>query len=220
MKKLKWIPVEDFAAFSASVQGGAAYAPTGTADFGVHEMHTRAAVCDGDDTMPYDVDVFRFFDDCGLWFLCLCPEEQEARMEKLVAALGLSGIGGKISSGCGSFSVEDCIYLDEPFDPQTEWLSQALQAETGRYLLLSSCLPGEEELDAVIPEASYQLVRRGGFVQSETHAPQPLKKDTQYFISAGAVLTERFQGTLFEVGSGGRHPVYRYSRPVFLGVSL
>ena len=30
----------------------------------------------------------------------------------------------------------------------------------------------------------------------------------------------RFDGTVFDVGNGGRHPILRYSRPVLLGVSL
>ena len=41
----------------------------------------------------------------------------------------MSGIGGKTSAGYGSFEIEDVIFLDEPFDDQTEWLHDALAQE-------------------------------------------------------------------------------------------
>ena len=135
-------------------------------------------------------------------------------------SLGYSGIGGKTSSGFGAFHLDDLVYLDAPFADETEWLSSALHTDADRNLLLTSCLPAERELDAVIPSASYQLVRRGGFVQSDSYAAAPQKKQTQYFLSSGAVVGKRFSGGLFDVGQHGNHPVYRYSRPSFLGVDL
>ena len=46
------------------------------------------------------------------------------------------------------------------------------------------------------------------------------KKKTQYFLAAGSLLPRRFEGDLYEVGPGGAHPVYRYGRPILLGVTL
>lgn len=220
VKKLRWLPVSDFGAFADSVRGGAPYAPRCREEFGVHKVYTRAAISDGKDAAPYDVGAFIFHENCGLWFICLCPDDCDEMMEGLVSALGHSGIGAKVSSGFGSFAVDDLIYLDEPFDEQTEWLSKALGAEGSHSLLLTSSLPSDCELDAALSSASYQLIRRGGFVLSESYAEQAYKKQTQYFLSAGSVLQTRFKGELYDVGNGGRHPVYRYSRPVFLGVSL
>lgn len=181
---------------------------------------TRAAVSDSEDAVPYQVGAFRFDDDCGLWFIAECREEDASWLEYLVTMLGYSGIGGKTSSGFGAFHLDDLVYLDDPFDDETEWLSSALHTDADRYLLLTSCLPAESELDAVIPSASFQLVRRGGFVQSDSYAAAPQKKQTQYFLSSGAVVGKRFSGGLFDVGQHGNHPVYRYSRPIFLGVDL
>ena len=132
----------------------------------------------------------------------------------------MSGIGGKTSAGYGSFEIEDVIFLDEPFDDQTEWLHDALARESNSYLLLTTALPETEDLEAVLEGAYYQLTRRGGFIQSETYAAEPQKKDTQYFLAAGSVLKRKFSGGLFNVGRSGNHPVYRYSAPVLLGVSL
>lgn len=220
VKKLKWIPVPAFEAFSLSVRGGTPYVPQEKDGFGIHQVFAKAAVSEGADAMPYEVGTFRFFDNCGLWFLCFCRDEDAQWLEKLVASLGHSGIGGKISSGYGSFHVEDLIDLDAPFDGQTQWLAEALHQEGESQLLLTTCLPDDDELDDIIASASYQLVRRSGFIQSETYSHEPLKKETQVFLAAGSVVKKRFRGTLFEVGNKGAHPVLRYSQPVFLGVSL
>ena len=220
MKKLRWIPVGAFEDFSASVHGGEQYIPDEDAAFGVHAGHTRAAVTGGEDAIPYQVGTFRFYDDCGLWFICCCPEADGEYYARLVTLLGVGGVGGKVSTGCGSFEVEDFIFLDEPFDAQTEWLNSALNSESARYLLLTTALPADGELDGVLDGAFCQLVRRGGFVQSENYAAVPQKKATQYFLAVGSVLPRRFDGALWQVGGSGEHPVYRYSSPVLLGVSL
>lgn len=220
VKKLRWLPVCAFGAFSDSVHGGKPFIPEETESFGVHEDHAKAAVTENADAEPYQVGAFRFREDCGLWFMLCCPEQDGSYYETLLRLLGMSGIGGKISAGYGSFELDDVIFLDEPFDGQTQWLSEALLRDSSAYLLLTTALPADHELEAALDGAFYQLTRRSGFVQSEAYAETPQKKDTQYFLSAGSVLKHRFSGGLLQVGSGGKHPVYRYSSPVFLGVPL
>lgn len=223
VKKLRWVPMEDFEVFSACVKSGDAYIPSESTSFGVHQEQTRASLNDGADALPYQVGTFRFADDCGLWFVCLCPDDDSDRMEDLISSLGVSGIGGKTSSGLGRFHIEDVIVLDCPedaFDAQTEWLYEALHRADGRSMLLTSSLPTDEELDGVLPEASFQLVRRSGFIRSDTYAEEPMRKETQFFLAAGSVVTQRYEGAVYTVASAGTHPVYRYSKPIFLGVSL
>ena len=55
---------------------------------------------------------------------------------------------------------------------------------------------------------------------SNTYAPTPRKKQTQYFLSAGSVLKNRYRGEVYRIGTQGNHPVLRYSKPIFLGVNL
>lgn len=74
-------------------------------------------------------------------------------------------------------------------------------------------------MDAAMEHACCQVVRRGGFVQPGAVANGARKKQTQYFLAAGAVLGRRFSGDLYDVG-GGAAPVYRYGKPMFLGVAL
>ena len=112
------------------------------------------------------------------------------------------------------------MLLNEFFDAQTQWLYESLTAEKERSVLLSASLPREEELEQALEGATYQLVRRGGFVASDTYAETPQKKKTQYFFRSGSVFGHRFTGDLYSVGGFGEHPVYRYAKPMFLGVDL
>lgn len=222
MKKLQWLPVEAFDGFARSLAGGPAFEPRRhSARFGTPVEMTRARVCEGEDAVPYAVGTFHFEENCGLYLLAQCENERQSDMlVALLKALGLSGIGGKISSGYGRFVLEDPVRLEQPHDRQTEWLCKALQGEHSHYLLVSASLPQDGELDRTLAGASFALIRRGGFVQSNTYAAQARKKRTQYFLASGSVLSCRFCGDLYEVGSGGSHPVYRYGRPVLLGVDL
>ena len=165
--------------------------------------------------------VYRFDGGQGQYgIICGFTEDgQDEDLEYLLDWLGATGIGGKVSSGYGKFHVVDKIYLNEPFDDQTEWMYHALSAEHAPYLLLSTSLPQTDELDNALEGASFQLVRRSGFMASD-RVETPLKKKTQYALSAGSVLQNRYQGALYDVGLSDVHPVYRYSKPIFMGVTL
>ena len=226
VKKLAWIPVLRFGEYVQSLHTGhfnpdKEDAPKTCTSFGTHFEQTKAAVPAEGDTRPYQVCLFRFAPDCGLFFLCGCADDRQAdALEALLTGLGVTGIGGKISAGYGKFQTVDTVLLNEPFDEQTEWLFRALTADgAARQLLLTTSLPQDEELDQALEGASCQLVRRGGFIASDQLAA-PRKKQTQYFLVAGSVLRHRYQGGLYEVGPAEPHPVYRYSRPIFMGVNV
>ena len=223
VKKLKWIPAEDFAAFADSVRGGEVYdAEAARAEFGISESMAKVQIVPGEDSLPYQVGLYRFRENAGLWFLAGCATEELAEeLGVLVEGLSYSGVGGKTGTGYGKFHVEDMICLNKPSDPVTEWLLAALEnADAPRQLLLSTALPSDAELTALLPEAEYMLTRRAGFIQSERYAEQPRRKRSQVFLSAGSVLPGRFGARLYDVGEAGRHPVYRLSAPLFLGVEL
>ena len=221
VKKTRWVPVRAFDAFAASLAGGEPYDPTKyPAAFGHHFEVTRAAVQPEEDALPYSVGAFVFDAECGLYVLAQCEEEAEQELRFLMEGLGKSGIGGKVSSGYGRFSAV-CETLDEQTpDPQLRWLYQAMNREAEQYLLLTTSLPADDELDNALEGAGFQVVRRGGFVQPGGYAEAATKKRTQYFLASGAVLHCRFAGDLYMVGQGSGHPVYRYSRPILLGVTL
>ena len=222
VKKLAWLPARSMAAFSESLHGGEPYRPEADAgSFGRVTERTFAAVPEEGDAVPYQVGLYQFRENCGLYVLL----ETESRADgewvlDLIGLLGLTGIGGKTSAGFGTFSVQQPVRLNDAADEQGGWLYAALMRTEGAQLLLTSSLPRDEELDAVLDGATFQLVRRGGFVASDTYAETAQKKKTQVFLAAGAVLPRRFEGDLYEVGCGGGHPVWRYAKPILLGVSL
>lgn len=221
MKRLSWIPVDTFGAFADSIHGGQLYQPEEKAGFGTHSEQTKVNLT-GEQAVPYQVGLFQFDEDCGLYLIAGCQnEEQFENLEKLLRGLGISGIGGKVSAGYGRFSIVQAVPLHEAADLQLQWLNEALRRESApRYLLLTTSLPSDSELDSVMAGASYQLLRRGGFANGNDATPNHLKKQTQYYLAAGSVLPNRFKGQLFDVGGSEHHPVYRYSIPILLGVFL
>ena len=222
MKKLSWIPVRSFTDFSESVRGGDAFDPAEyQVFFGTEQEMVRAAVTEGEDARPYRVGAYQFAENCGLYVIAaLKTEQQQQILIQLMNVLGMGGIGGKISSGYGKFHLQDQICLNHGRDEQEKWMYHALTQTRGRQLLLSASLPKEDELYAVLDDAFYQLVRRSGFVASETYADTPMKKKTQYYLRAGSMLSCRFAGDLYTVGTKGKHAVYRYGKPLFMGVDL
>jgi CRISPR-associated protein Csm4 len=220
MKNLAYIAVEDMADYLACMRGQGLFdAGRKKQCFGVPMDSTRAAVFEGQDTLPYHVGAFRFAEDCGLYVLAGLESDDAAWLRTLMRALGLSGIGGKVSSGYGKFTVDDEIYLNDPFDEQTAWLFRALCRDAPAYLLLTTALPDEEELERTMEDASYTLTRRGGFVSSDSFAPSGQKKREQFFLTAGSVVRRRFGGALY-LAARQDHPVYRFSKPLLLRVSV
>ena len=220
VKKLAWIPVLEFNRYARSLHKGHFTPDEQPESFGTHYEQTKAAVPMQGDTTPYQVGLFRFAPDCGLYFICgLANDGQAKDLKYLLDCLGTAGIGGKISAGYGKFHVIDKIQLNKPSDDQLKWIYHALSVDHAPYLLLSTSLPQADELDNALEGASFHLVRRSGFMASDC-VETPLKKKTQYALSAGSVLQNRYQGALYDVGLSDVHPVYRYSKPIFMGVTL
>lgn len=208
IKKQAWISVSDMDDFAASLNGKMLFNPTDE-PFGMASERTSAAVPDNADARPYQVGTYCFYPNCGLYIIAgLKGHEQAEKMKTLLMALGMDGIGGKTSAGYGSFALEQVLDLSRASDQQTQWL------------LLTTSLPTDSELDQALDGAMYQLVRRGGFVQSSGFAASPVKKRTQFFFDAGAMLNKPFSGALYNVAEGGAHAVIRYSKPMMLGVSF
>lgn len=160
---------------------------------------------------PYNVGIFRFREGCGLWLILAA--DTEVRLETMIARmqmLGMSGIGGKRSTGCGRFTVETQALPKE--------LEQrlVLGADAEQKITLSVSLPQEHELAQTLEGASYHLIRRSGFVVSDHFSP--VKKNDLFVMQAGSCFRNAFFGDVYEVSDGGTHPVYRYAVPLFLQV--
>lgn len=224
LKKLKWISVNDFQSYIDSLNGGDKFDTKSKAvTFGHDEYMTRVAVTESSGNTPYRVGLYRFCEECGLYIIAEIDDEYEERLASLLYALGCNGLGGKVTSGLGKFdfnAADDMLKLDANNSYAPEWLHRALTNPSGANMLLTSSLPRDDELEKSLDGASYLLVRRGGFAMSETFAPTPTKKRTQYFFRAGSTFYHRYDGDVYIVGKGAAHSVYRYSKPIFLGVEV
>lgn len=178
---------------------------------GLTETKTSAAIRGNDETQPYRVGIFRFKKDAGLYIIYgYRNDESKHFFWKLLDSLSYSGIGGERSSGLGRFEIYNGKISDSLYKRLTENYS--------RYMTISTALPKDDELEKSMEDSSYLITRRGGFVSSEKYSDTYMRKKDLYVFSSGSTFKFKFQGDVYDVSSGGRHPVYRYAKPLFIGV--
>lgn len=196
-------------------------------DFGEKELHTKNKVSRiGEDTELYNVEVFRFNKDSGLYFIVQLPEKWQEKFENVLESLSLTGIGGKKSAGYGQFSITDdaMIFDGEYFDiiesEDDRFINESLYKESEKYLLLSSYLPQKDEIEKIKnKENGYQLIKRSGFVNSPKYSENSQKRKQVYMISSGAVLDFKPVGRLADLKLHGNHSIYRMGKPIVIGVT-
>ena len=230
MKKLSFIPLSTLCLFLTSLRGEGDFDPSVVKSrFGEYFANEKVAIDYTDDNEnggkkasdPYSVGAFQFDDDCGLYFVTAYDSENSVEIiSRLLRLLGTEGIGGKISAGYGKFRIADTILLDGSEPENLKSFRAMLEDESAsRYILLTSSLPKDDELEKVAKDARFTMIRRAGFVQSEG-IKQPIKKRTQFFFAPGSAFEQKYKGDLYDVGEKMPHPVYRYSKPLFLGVNV
>lgn len=208
-KKLKYVPIEQLAEY---VRGD--FDPVKESerfDLGKSFSHAKVNLTRGtsDDAEPYHVGGFAFNPDCGIYFVCRGSYD----LIPLLEQLQFSGLGGKRTSGYGAFKF-DIVDARGRFDRKME-----NGGATGK-MLLSSSIPRVDELtDELLSGARYRVVRKGGFVQSDTHASSPRKKRDMWAFVPGSVFSREFSGDVLDVNcTPGAHPVYRYARAMWMEV--
>ena len=210
-KKLKYIPIDKMDTFLAGDMDAENEVDI-LKDLGKYELRTNVVLARDGESTPYHVGVYHFNEGNGLYCLLATQTEEDfAYVMDLLDSLGYTGIGGRRSTGLGRFrvSVADC----------PESLQKRLDTEEyATYSSLAFSLPKEDELAAVLEKGNCQFIMRSGFVASDDYADEFRKKKDLYGIAAGSITRKRYEGDLYDVSEGGRHPVYRYGFPMFIGV--
>ena len=171
----------------------------------------KAMIEHGDDNKLYSVGVYKFNTGCGLYMIIgFEDEETEQIFDNIMDSLQYTGLGGKLSSGYGRFT-----YIKSDLKKR-----RGLGENGKRYMSVSCSMAKDDELDRVISGASYKLIKRSGFVRSDTYAEKQLKKRDLYMFAPGSVFDCRFEGDVFDVSMYGSHPVYRYAKPMFVGLDI
>ncbi len=224
-KKLQYIPLSMFGDYLRSLRGEGLF-DAGRAHEQIKsvarvETRTNVAIQHPKDNLPYYVGITTFARDCGLYFIAGYGSEEEQEVtEQLIGQLSCSGIGGKRSSGYGKFEIAKKALLDkEPGEPFCSLYSM-LSERHNTYMSLNLSLAKDDELDRAVEDGYFILVRRGGFVESEKYSNRSLKKKLIYAFGEGSCFKYAYKGCIADVSQGGRHPVYRFLKPFFLGVNL
>ncbi len=214
-KKLKFIPATKLDTYLA----GNLEPEDETKKFkslGSFDMRTMSSSLDPEksltgDMLPFSVGTYKFGKNNGLYIIAgFADEATEKQFELLLNNLSYSGIGGKRSAGFGRYSFEKM--------PVPEALLSKLTNIDGSVITLSTSMAKPEELESVVADANYLLVKRSGFVSSATYADSFRRKKDFYSFKAGSYFQKSFEGDIFDVSDGGSHPVYRYAKPLFMEV--
>ena len=186
--------------------------------FGRYSLDEKVSMLNAaeDENLLYAVKSFQYGVDAGL-YICIRYEKEEeySLVWKLLHSLSYGGLGGKLSSGYGKF------HLEEVPDEETKIFEAPLDVESSAFkyfMALSMCLPREMEMERSIEKAFFQLMKRGGFISTKENSNSNRKKQTIYMIVSGSVFRKTFEGMICDVSAGGMHPVYRYGKPLFMGI--
>ena len=177
----------------------------------------------GRENMPYHVAAYQFEEKAGLYIIVSGEETDLAKINRLISLTGLSGIGGKRSSGYGKYIFEDdplILGTDDIYGGDDSVLYQMLIAENADcYMALSSFLPGKTEVEFA-GTGTGTIIKRGGFAWSR-QMKEPFKTNTVYMMGAGACFSKRLEGRMADVNNGSSpHPVYKYGKGLFAGLPL
>ncbi len=178
---------------------------------GIQKMKVSVGIRGKEEPEPYQVSIWYFNEGTGLYILAGYEERADLELlNELFNSLQYTGLGGKKSSGLGRFKYKIC---EVPNDIKKQLLQRSKEN-----ILLSTALPEDDELEDVLKNASYILMKRSGFIDSSVYASQQMRKRDIYVFSPGSCFTRTFKGRIIEEKNGGTHAVFRYAKAFFMGV--
>lgn len=169
---------------------------------------------DQDDSEPFYTERLFFGPKAGLWFMIDWQDKSfSSLLENALELLGDMGIGTDRSVGNGQFTVQAGeLTLNIPEDRQYQ-------------LNLSLYCPQATEVSPeMLSAASYQLIKRGGWVSSPEQVEHAtLRKSSVHMFGEGSVFSTSNQLTGKRVNlkpdyQGFNHPVWRDGRALFLPI--
>lgn len=182
-------------------------------DLGKVSTKVSVGIMGNEEPQPYRVSSFHFEEGNGLYSIVSYESlEDKELFEEILECLSFTGLGGKKSSGLGRFEWRD---IQVP----KEWLESFDLQKYDTYMLLSTALPISEQLDTILKESSFSLIKRAGFIDSTTYSDRQMKKNDLFVFAPGSVFKSSFNGQIVTEEKGGNHPIYRYEMAFLMGVS-
>lgn len=214
-KKLKYIPVHNFKEYlNGQLTAEDAKDLNEIFDIGQYTLHTKVSLLEQSkdlsaDSEPYSIGTFKFFEDTGLYFIAKASDHAMKQLKVVLDSLQYSGLGGKRTAGYGQFEYTTSM---------NNQIRSLLQNNGKQKILLSTAMATSNEIEKSCEDARYILKKRSGFIQSSDYSDNLVKKNDFYSFAPGSVFTNTFKGDVFNVGTEGSHPVYRYAKPLWLEV--
>lgn len=216
-KKLEFIRVSEVDDYIRALKTGQAF--TGGFDFGTNWLAEQVN-CRGDKPLPYYVGTFVFAENAGLYGIIQGEEKTVQRSLDILEQLGLSGIGGKRSSGYGKFHFHDDPFIldeDPPYDDAVELGKRIDNKNAQWHMNMSLLIPDTSEIDD-IQKGFYSLKKRSGFVSSLSSGYTRKRHDI-YGIVSGSCFKNRPAGKIASMKNDKGHEVYRNGKALYLGVN-
>lgn len=216
LKKLAFLRASHMGTYLKAMRTGQPFQET--AEFGRSSLMVRVNQR-GREPMPYYVASFSFQEGAGMYLIARTETQQQADdLAEILKSLGMSGIGGKRSSGYGKFVlVNGAEPVEEFAGSDAEALQDMLQDDNAPWQMsLSSLLPGEEQLGE-LTRAQYKLRQRSGFVMPE-QAGTAQKKDSIYMLASGSCLPVRIPGNMAVLGTYQGHDILRSGVSLYAGL--
>ncbi len=210
VKKQAYCRVSELEEYCSCLRSGEIFRARSQWEPGAEQFAERVN-CRGEKKLPYYVKNNIFRQGAGMYFIVQMPDDMEGIFGRVLESLGLSGIGGKRSSGCGRFHLADDPLLLEPGIYQdTDCLYAMLTARSKGYMCISSLLPEPHQAD-IVRQGMYRLRKSSGFTDG-------IKRNSIYMLAAGSYLPEKLPGLLLDMGESNGHPVWRYGKGLYVGI--
>lgn len=224
-KKMKYLRTSEVDAYMTALRNGTAY--TSPMELGEQEL-VEQVNCRGEEPLPYYVGTYTFRQDAGLYVLVKYDDNTDFDMLlQVFELLGMTGIGGKRSSGLGKFTVEDTIFLEDEMgifgDVETgirgddgTLYTMLEQTTSPLQMSLSTIIPNAEEL-SIVANGQYLLRRRSGFTLDHGTLR---KRNSVYAIQAGSCFSTRLEGSIVVLDDRVEPPVWRNGKGLFVGLPI
>lgn len=246
MRKIPWIEAEAMKSYMQFIKTGEDNPSRYQESFGSEIIWDRVNTRSEKDNLLYRVAAFDFYRDrpwsademkmakagevskkviTGLYWLFYCRDPRlEQMIHDAIYSLGISGIGGKTSSGLGKYTTWD---EDLDASPSGKALTGYLEdMDAPVQMALGTVVPqGKRDLEILSnPESSYLLVSRTGFTSSadfcDPESGNALKRKTCIMLREGSCFPEKLSGGVLNLSYGGLHPVYRAGKTLFMGLRI
>lgn len=217
LKKANYVRVSEMNNFIHCVRTGTKFEGT-MPEFAVSDNMARVGMR-GEKSEPYYVGCHKLHDNVGMYFVLGLENVGELQsIISVVESLGLTGIGGKRSSGYGKFElVNKPVTLRGTGNEDGLKLEAMLKDDIAVTQIAIAPIKPSEGQTETIKEGFYKLIGCSGFV--DVAFGNVMKRDSFYMLSEGSCFKKRIKGEMAHtIIYCMNWDIYRNGKGMFVGV--